>query len=84
MCVCVGSPVKGGGFVKHVIPIAKFSPPRCPFHTLGLSSTTPQDPQGGMHKGVPTSPSPPPSAHFQLFGGKKKVSQQKFQRVGNP
>jgi hypothetical protein len=27
VCVCVWSPVKGGGFVKHAIPIAKFSPP---------------------------------------------------------
>jgi hypothetical protein len=27
VCVCVWSPVKGGIFVKHAIPIAKFSPP---------------------------------------------------------
>ncbi len=41
LCVCVWSLVKGGGVVKHVIPIAKSSPPWRPFHTLGLSSTTP-------------------------------------------
>jgi hypothetical protein len=56
VCVCVWSPVKGGGVVKHVIPIAKSSPPCRPFHTLELSSTTPWDPRGGVHKGVPTSP----------------------------
>jgi hypothetical protein len=27
VCVCVWSPVKGGGVVKHTIPIAKSSPP---------------------------------------------------------
>ncbi len=43
-CVCVSwSPVKGVQGVKHAIPIAN-SCPRChPFHTLGLSSTTPWD-----------------------------------------
>ncbi len=27
VCVCVWSPVKGGAFAKHAIPITKFSPP---------------------------------------------------------
>ncbi len=27
VCVCDWSLVKGGGFVKHAFPIAKFSPP---------------------------------------------------------
>ncbi len=56
VCVCAWSPVKGGGVVKHAFSIAKSSPPWHPFHTLGLSSTTPWHPRAGMHKGVPKSP----------------------------
>jgi hypothetical protein len=69
LCVCVWSPDKGGGVVKHAILIAKSSPPWRPFHTLELSSTTPWDPRGGMHNGVPTSPCILVSTQWPQLGG---------------
>jgi hypothetical protein len=57
VCVCVFlASGYGWGAVMHEIPIS--SPPSqwYPFHTLGLSSTTPLDSSWGLLEEVPMSP----------------------------
>jgi hypothetical protein len=52
VCVCVSwSPVNGVQVVKHAIPIANSCPCWHPFHTLGLSSTTPRYSRGWQPRG---------------------------------
>ncbi len=52
-CACVSwAPVKGVQVVKHAIPIANSCPRWHPFHTLGLSSTTPWDSCGWRNTGA--------------------------------